>query len=915
MASGDHQADTYIQQWLSQTTEHQAPRATASVSLPADAEDHRGRRHFSVHVNPGQTEARGHKKSIGSNNPISHCAARGGREKEPSPSSHIRRGIPERLGLQAAFRTRAENEPPTGRDRYRSREHRTKRKRNSSSDSSFLEADTGRSSRALPAIDNHRARRVLADKRSLSKDDSTTDASVSTVGSEDVDKRYRRKQRHKTRADLYDPTSTERTESRPKKLKESKRVKKQKSKKKPAPLLHDFSAKNVSGDRLTLKPPVNIGLFKNGRASSPVRGRGLPDLTFSEMRFLEKRKDIPEDEKPSKRTGGKRERVPAGQEEISSYFTSAHKVLTERNPNVSKSPARRTSTAKEISHTIHGRDNLEPLSNYTTASSNKQSRIIPLDGFLGGGTRGARYDAPLEKPQTPSAIGFSESAKCNGSGRSLKSTTYFTWSRSGPPPETPDDTSPTYGVERSKPKNACHYISSLCTIEVGQLGHSKDLKSPQGPSLLEVPQETPTSTSPPRSRPQVEDHTYGDYGKKRKKMVEPIQEDSTNPESPHNVSRDTKIPNWDMPVSTKPTTEQSPKASYVHSHYNEPSKPQLQGRSMVSITDLLKECESTFVEPHILPSNALFPTVLHNRQDTDTKPVLNLPERREVAGNANPCQGTDYSRSKRPLTYNVDTETTIEKCSQCTSGTAAGKTDHEYGSRGLFGSCRGLANNIMPSDHIPQLQINANNVNFRKSSSRPENDGLTYGPYDGQPELLAQKETWPQPELHMRTVEQLEPPFDSTNPEDCRLSDWRPANEDWILSKEECGFLNQAVEEYDGTDFLDSACPKLDLALTYSHSEGPLYRDNEYTYRDNINPGFEHDTWVRLGGRSAPIRDDHHSVFDDDYLKDSFIYAEHGLNRVHSSDFNNTHHMEYQHQFTDSPSTCVPSFWRPHKLY
>ncbi|OTA33363.1 hypothetical protein BTJ68_07407 [Hortaea werneckii EXF-2000] len=42
-----------------------------------------------------------------------------------------------------------------------------------------------------------------------------------------------------------------------------------------------------------LKPETTTGLFKHGRASAQVAGRGggLPDLAFNEMRFLQKPKD------------------------------------------------------------------------------------------------------------------------------------------------------------------------------------------------------------------------------------------------------------------------------------------------------------------------------------------------------------------------------------------------------------------------------------------------------------------------------------------------------------------------------------------------------------------------------------------------------------------------------------------------
>ncbi|KAA8894821.1 hypothetical protein FN846DRAFT_912438 [Sphaerosporella brunnea] len=54
-------------------------------------------------------------------------------------------------------------------------------------------------------------------------------------------------------------------------------------------LIKGFSAETIAKQRITLQPSHKLGIFKNGRASSPVRRRGLPDLTFSEVDFLSKR--------------------------------------------------------------------------------------------------------------------------------------------------------------------------------------------------------------------------------------------------------------------------------------------------------------------------------------------------------------------------------------------------------------------------------------------------------------------------------------------------------------------------------------------------------------------------------------------------------------------------------------------------
>lgn len=64
------------------------------------------------------------------------------------------------------------------------------------------------------------------------------------------------------------------------KAKKAKRVKR---------LVESSTVEDITGNRtrLTLKPHHSLGLFKNGRASAQVNKRGLPDLTFCEMAFLQ----------------------------------------------------------------------------------------------------------------------------------------------------------------------------------------------------------------------------------------------------------------------------------------------------------------------------------------------------------------------------------------------------------------------------------------------------------------------------------------------------------------------------------------------------------------------------------------------------------------------------------------------------
>ncbi|GAD97198.1 hypothetical protein LEMA_P025830.1 [Paecilomyces variotii No. 5] len=59
-----------------------------------------------------------------------------------------------------------------------------------------------------------------------------------------------------------------------------------------------FNAANVTTDRLMVPSSHNMGIFGNGRTSTPVKPRDLPDLTFSEMKFLRKQGDKNERRSP-----------------------------------------------------------------------------------------------------------------------------------------------------------------------------------------------------------------------------------------------------------------------------------------------------------------------------------------------------------------------------------------------------------------------------------------------------------------------------------------------------------------------------------------------------------------------------------------------------------------------------------------
>ncbi|GAB7341761.1 hypothetical protein MBLNU457_g0093t1 [Dothideomycetes sp. NU457] len=145
-----------------------------------------------------------------------------------------------------------------------------------------------------------------------------------------IHKSYDRRPRHKTRPDKYLPK-----EPRPRKSKSRRDRKKDAKPKKrrrtkdyaddAKDLVKNFKTTHVANDRLTLLPNLKSGLYKQGRASVPMRGKGLPDLTFSEMKFLQSpddsvgltvEKQISKMRKDKKR----REQNLDHEQEISAYF-------------------------------------------------------------------------------------------------------------------------------------------------------------------------------------------------------------------------------------------------------------------------------------------------------------------------------------------------------------------------------------------------------------------------------------------------------------------------------------------------------------------------------------------------------------------------------------------------------------------
>ncbi|KEF60049.1 uncharacterized protein A1O9_04899 [Exophiala aquamarina CBS 119918] len=116
------------------------------------------------------------------------------------------------------------------------------------------------------------------------EDEAAVKRTASNTHYPDLGEKYSRRQRNKTRYDRY-----ELKEKKPRQPKgPSKRKARHKSEAESQEVFH---APNVHTERLTLNPTLGPGIFAKGKASEPVEWQGLPDLTFSEMTFLRRKRE------------------------------------------------------------------------------------------------------------------------------------------------------------------------------------------------------------------------------------------------------------------------------------------------------------------------------------------------------------------------------------------------------------------------------------------------------------------------------------------------------------------------------------------------------------------------------------------------------------------------------------------------
>ena len=198
---------------------------------------------------------------------------------------------------------------------------------------------------------------------------------------EDASKKYARRSRHKIKADKYEYKG-HLDHGRKQDVREPKRkYKRHRRKKTGEVLIHEFKAPNVGTERLTLKPNTGPGIFNKGKASSPAIRRGLPDLTFSEMTFLAKRREVAVAKFPNARETKPTHNVRQGSaHEISEFFSRAADNGGGLRPSIEATTQHKSCSGLPKSHSASSPAKLggrNPLRAVSGDISNKRTMSIP----------------------------------------------------------------------------------------------------------------------------------------------------------------------------------------------------------------------------------------------------------------------------------------------------------------------------------------------------------------------------------------------------------------------------------------------------------------------------------------------------------------------------------------------------------
>ncbi|KAL8698482.1 MAG: hypothetical protein Q9201_006548 [Fulgogasparrea decipioides] len=331
------------------------------------------------------------------------------------------RNLAEQLGLHAPFCSLANRNEDVRIERQRE-SGRRKRIRRLSITSSFLEPAGHRDNtrQNLRSEDSARADKGQRGRQQRDGFASSPPPSIIISSPEQPVKPYERRKRRKTREDRYELKQGEwdKSQRSGEKARGKPRKKKKRLQKSGSALMQDFTAGNVKPERLTLKAAAPLGLFGKGRASSPIKRKGLPDLTFSEINFLSHRKEDREGKLDTveKNTRRKKDKAADTEAEISRFFASSK----DQEQNTGDAAKRRGSDSGK-------KRQVERM------DEQQRSSLPPVDlperPFLGFGTCGPGHNSPMAPASASVSHGDGHVSLRRRSPPS-RSTSYYTWSRS-----------------------------------------------------------------------------------------------------------------------------------------------------------------------------------------------------------------------------------------------------------------------------------------------------------------------------------------------------------------------------------------------------------------------------------------------------------------------------------------------------
>ena len=238
--------------------------------------------------------------------------------------------------------------------------------------------------------------------------------------------KYARRARHKTREDRYEYKGHEDVKRIHKIAGHNKRSARRKS---GAALNDGFQAPNVGPERLTLQHSTGPGFLGKGKSSNLTARRGIPDLTFSEMAFLSKRRDLDDARLRGYIGHEKPKNIPRGSaQDVSEFFAlparpgsgtrSDHEDNCERSHSqrsvCHSKPGLRSGRRNTLSQFSRDRDDLLEMSKLRTRTSSPATGRHPdfegsrsqhfIPGYQPPDIESEAGDKPSVVPWSPSVV-------------------------------------------------------------------------------------------------------------------------------------------------------------------------------------------------------------------------------------------------------------------------------------------------------------------------------------------------------------------------------------------------------------------------------------------------------------------------------------------------------------------------------